>query len=244
MSISMVHGRPEIVLVTFFLTVCVILAEMGHFVLAFIIILVQVFFLISRKLSIQAGSTFTVMAALLYISSADPQNSKAANMALLFIATILVTIDFYKSFLIKRDIKRVLLERGINPSSIDVLPYYTEYYKELYHLKNPVAIKVKEKDTIIKGYFEPEDGPFIVNNPQLVAVNSDTLIEVWKTVVEIHKMGTPKKVEYRDKNENIVGIDTYDERTFQVGGWRKRKGFSEKWDSIKGEWNLREDKKT
>ncbi|MBU7047578.1 MAG: hypothetical protein HXS54_14180 [Theionarchaea archaeon] len=244
MSLSMLHGRPEIVLVTFFLMICVILAEMGHFVLSFMIILVQFFFLISRKLYIQAGSTFTVMTALLYISSTDPQNSRVASMALLFIATMLVTIDFYKSFLIKRDIKRVLLKMGIDPSSIDVLPYYTEYYKGLYHLKNPVAVKVKEKDTIIKGYFDPEDGPFIVDNPQLAAVYNDIPIEVWKTVIEVHKMGTPKKVEYRDKNENIVGIDVYDERTFQVGGWRKRNGFNEKWDSIKREWNPREDKMT
>ncbi len=236
MSIETLYGRSVVILVSFLLVICVILVEMRHFFLALLVIFVQVFVLIDREYYLQAGITITVMTAVFYISYTYPHSSRNFSALFLFIATGLVGIDYYNSFLIKRDIKKVLQRMRINYSSIDVLPCHTEYYKELYHLKKPVAVKVKEKDTIIKGYFDPRDGPFIVNSPQLLPVYRDTLIEVWKIVTKVHKSGTPAQVTYKDKNENTVGIDIYDERTFQVEGWRIRNGFKEEWDPVRRKW--------
>ncbi|MBU7047577.1 MAG: hypothetical protein HXS54_14175 [Theionarchaea archaeon] len=236
MSIETLYERSVVILVSFLLIICVILVEMRHFFLAFLIIFLQVFVLIDREYYLQVGITIPVMTAVFYISYTYPQSSRGFSAIFLLIATALVGTDYYNSFLIKRDIKKVLQRMRINYSSIDVLPCHTEYYGKLYHLKKPVAVKVKEKDTIIKGYFDPRDGPFIVNSPQLVPVYHDTLIEVWKTVTKVHKSGTPAQVTYKDKNENTVGIDIYDERTFRVEGWRIRNGFKEVWDPVRRKW--------
>jgi hypothetical protein len=235
MSIETLYERSVVILVSFLLVICVILIEMRHFFLALLVIFVQVFVLIDREYYLQAGITISVMTAVFYISYTHPHSSRGFSALFLFIATGLVGIDYYKSFLIKRDIKRILQRMRISYSSIDVLPCH-KYYRKLYHLRNPVAVKVKDKDTIIKGYFDPRDGPFIVNNPQLIPVYSDISIEVWKAVTKVHKSGTPKQVEYKDKNENTVGIDIYDERTFQVGGWRIRNRFKEVWDPVERKW--------
>jgi hypothetical protein len=110
-------------------------------------------------------------------------------------------------------VKKVLKKMD-EDASFELLPFnVSTYYRTLYSFHRPFMIRIwwkknstKEMD---KGYFDLKKDTLVMCEPVLFPVYTETPEKVWENVVKIHNDGTPKRIEFRDKYELLVGVDVY-----------------------------------
>ena len=104
--------------------------------------------------------------------------------------------------------------------SFDVCEYYTHHY----HFETPIRVRIWANAEVIKGIFDVKKNKFVIEEPVMFPVYTRIPEKVWEHVGSIHSDGTPKRVEFTDKYEGLVGVDVYDEvgsRTEE--SWRLKK---------------------
>ena len=206
------------------ITVAIILASAGIIILLW------------KEYYIWAVTAFVTLIIFFYASYRFQDLGTYAGL-LALVPTSLVGGDYVHTHLTEKNLKNILKGMNIPVRSLKMLPDVGKYYKERYHFTNPVAVKVTTQDnSVIRGYFDTKQDFFVIDNPQKLPVYSDQLIDVWKLINRVHKNGTPRKIESKDRNDKTVSQEVFNERGSLIEGWRVRKGVREVWNLEKKEW--------
>lgn len=229
--------KKKVLFISLFLLLYMTLVGLGQIVLAGVVAFAGIGFLVSRRYYFWAGVTSVVVVTNFYIFT------WVRKELAFFLAVLLFYVLFFGSrglhvYQIRKNLKEVLEEKGMNYFSLKILSDNVDkYYEDLYQVKNPVFVKVTAGDTVLKGYFDVKTKTFVVDEPKEFPVYTSTPIPVWGTVVEIHSNGAPRRVEFKDEDENLVRVEVYDERgSLVAGSERLRNGSYEKWNTVKAEW--------
>jgi hypothetical protein len=156
----------------------------------------------------------------------------------LFVLAILLEDSCY-IFRIKRRLKQMLKEMGMETATFDVLPFKVRKYKKIQtNFERPVMVEIREGSKITRAYFDLKADEIVIEEPILFPIYTGTPERKWKEVVRIHKDKTPKRIEFRDKFGNLVGVYVYDETGSKTAeSWQLKRSLCETWNREKERWD-------
>ena len=213
----------------------------GHPVLGFVVALTGSYVLVRKKYYSWTTIVCFFLVIIFFMNYKKPIPYYPLHIMIFFVASIPLEYGIHK-FRTKSHLKRVLGKMGTD-MSFELLPFnVNKYYRNLYSLQRPFMVRIwwkkngaKEMD---RGYFDLKRDNLIIEEPVLFPVYTGTPEKVWKNVVKTYHDGAPKKVEFRDKHELLVGIDVYEDKVRTSRSWRLNKSLYETWNPEKEEWDI------
>lgn len=195
---------------------------------------------LKKKDFVLAGVTIIAILALIYIAYMYVDLLQIFSQILMSFLSLIFLRDAYYSRRVRKTLEKIMRAQDVNTADlrIEILSFeVTPYYRDRYNLETPVRVKIWVKAEVIKGFFDVKTNKFVDEEPVLFPVYTKFCEKAWRYVGSIHKDGTPKKVEFRNKYEGLVGVDVYNEIGLKTEeSWRLHKSVYEKWNPVKREW--------
>ncbi|MBU7023505.1 MAG: hypothetical protein HXS40_05000 [Theionarchaea archaeon] len=121
---------------------------------------------------------------------------------------------------------------------VEVIPHKVpSYYLRTYNLKSPYLVRVICKEDVVKGFYDIKTNTWLTIESESSPIYTSVPEKIWRLVVSTHPNGSIHKIEYRDKDESLVGIDIFNEvGTKSDLSWRLHRDLYESWDPSANEW--------
>lgn len=212
----------------------------GAVILGSIIACAGVLMLVWRNDYVLAGIAAVAILVLLYIAYLYSDLSLVFSQISTLILSLIFIRDAYYSHRVKKILEKILKSQNssIKELRIEILSFdVSDYYTRHYYLETPIRVRIWGNAEVIKGIFDVKKNKFVVEEPVMFPVYTGIPEKVWNHIVSTHNDGTPRKVEFTDKYEGLVGVDVYDgvgQKTEE--SWRLKKSLYEKWNPVKREW--------
>ncbi len=219
-------------------TVALLLIGFGIIIPGFVIIGAAALVLIMRERYVLVVIILFFITINFYIASTYPEFLQIASQTSAMILSFLLIGEGYYGRKIKGGIRNVLKELNIKNLRIEIVSFEVNTYnKNLHNLKDPVFVKIWANSDVIKGYFDLESSNLVIKEPILFPSYDKTPEKIWKDVVKIHEIGTPERIEFKDKYGTLVGVEILDVTGAKTGNsWRLNKSLHETWDPVKRKW--------
>ncbi len=218
----------------------ILLMGAGAVIFGGIIACAGVLMLVWRNDYILAGISAVAVLVVLYIAYLYSDLLLIFSQISTLILSLIFIKDAYYTHRVKKALEKIMKSQNSSTKElrIEILSFdVCEYYTRHYHFETPIRVRIWANVEVIKGIFDVKKNKFVVEEPVMFPVYTRIPEKVWNHIVSIHNDGTPKRVEFTDKYEGLVGVDVYDEvgsRTEE--SWRLKKSLYEKWNPVKREW--------
>ena len=128
---------------------------------------------------------------------------------------------------------------GAVPDKIKVLSLFTFKYDQVTQgiSSHSVQIKFSSQKKVYKGIVDVKKEKLYIKEPMLLPVYTGDSVRVWKDFTAVHHNKMPKRVEYRDADEQLCGIDYLDEKgNLKKGSLRRYNSREVYWFPEKQVW--------
>jgi hypothetical protein len=128
---------------------------------------------------------------------------------------------------------------GAIPDKIKILSVFTYKYDQITQgiSSHSVRIKFWSQGKVYKGIIDIKKENLYIKEPMLLPMHTGDSVSVWKDITAVHQNTMPKRVEYRDADENLSGLDYLDEEgNLKKGSLRRYNSKEVYWFPEKEVW--------